>query len=198
MPATNPRPYHQVARAAATQETKGRIVTAFREALLARWMDEITLDNVATAAGTTRQTVIRLFGGKDGLLVAVAETMKDEIEAVRSVPPGATPRAAAHALVQDYEVSGDIIIRLLAQEERHPVLTSLLIIGRRAHRDWVIETFAPLLARLKRGERERRVTQLVAVTDVYVWKLLRRDFKHASLEVETLIAGMLGKLVQEE
>jgi AcrR family transcriptional regulator len=73
------RPYHQTARAAATQDTQHRIVAVFRAALVTRWMDEIRLDDVASEAGTTRQTVIRLFGSKDGLLVAVANAMKDEI-----------------------------------------------------------------------------------------------------------------------
>lgn len=193
-----PRPYRQVARAAATQDTQQRIVAAFRAALIARWMDEITLDDVASEAGTTRQTVIRMFGGKEGLLVAVAETMKDEIELSRFVAPGAAPRAVARALVADYELSGDIIMRLLAQEERHPVLSSLLAIGRHAHREWNAATFGPALAHLKRADRERRITQLVAITDVYVWKLLRRDLGCNAAETTTLIAGMLGKLLQEK
>jgi AcrR family transcriptional regulator len=191
------RPYRQTTRAAATQETQRRIVAAFREALLARWMDEITLDHVAAEAGTTRQTVIRMFGGKDGLLIAVANAMKDEIQRVRSVPPGADPHAAARALVRDYETSGDIIMRILAQEERHAALTALLDIGRKWHRHWVEQTFAPTLAALPRGERAGRTTQLVAVTDVYVWKLLRRDFRHSAAEVEVLIAGILQKLLEE-
>jgi AcrR family transcriptional regulator len=184
------RPYRQVARAVATQDTQRRIVAAFREALLLRWMDEITLDEVAAAAGTTRQTVIRMFGGKDGLLVAVANVMKDEIQLARAVPPGADPRAAARALVRDYETSGDIVIRILAQEQRHEALTALLNIGRKCHRQWAEE--------LPRGERTRRTTQLVAATDVYVWKLLRRDLRHSAAEVEALIAGMLSKLLKEE
>ncbi len=192
------RPYRQVARAVATQDTQRRIVAAFREALLLRWLDEITLDDVAASAGTTRQTVIRMFGGKEGLLVAVANVMKDEIQLARAVPPGADPRAAARALVRDYEISGDIVIRILAQEQRHEALTALLNIGRKCHRQWVEETFAPGLAKLPRGERTRRTTQLVAATDVYVWKLLRRDFRHGMAEVEALIAGMLSKLLKEE
>ncbi len=163
-----------------------------------RWMDEITLDDVAAAAGTTRQTVIRMFGGKEGLLVAVANVMKDEIQLARAVPPGTDPRAAARALVRDYENTGDIVIRILAQEERHEALTALLNIGRKCHRQWVEETFAPGLAKLPRGERTRRATQLVAATDVYVWKLLRRDFRYSAAEVEALIAGMLSKLLKEE
>jgi len=192
------RPYHQTARAAATQDTQRRIVAVFRAALRTRWMDEIRLDDVAAEAGTTRQTVIRLFGGKDGLLVAVANAMKDEIQLMRAVPPGADPRAAAQALVRDYETSGDVIVRILAQEERHAALTALLDVGRKWHRNWVEETFAPTLARLVPKERARRTTQLVAVTDVYVWKLLRRDFRHSATEVEGLIAGMLQKLLEEK
>ncbi|MGE0225237.1 MAG: TetR/AcrR family transcriptional regulator, partial [Acetobacteraceae bacterium] len=191
------RPYRQVARAAATQETQRRILAAFRVALRERWLDEITLDDVAAAAGTTRQTVIRMFGGKDGLIAAASDAMKNEITLLRAVQPGAPPAAVARALVADYEVTGDTVMRILAQEERHPPLTGILTLGRRWHRKWVEETFAPALERLAEPERGQNVDQLVAVTDVYVWKLLRRDFRHSAAEVEDLIAGMLNKLLKE-
>jgi AcrR family transcriptional regulator len=191
------RPYHQVARAAATQNVQRQIVAAFRAALMERWMDDITLDDIALAAGTTRQTVIRMFGGKEGLLGAVAEAMSDEILLARAIPPGASVESVVHALVANYDVTGDVTVRMLAQEERHPTLSVLLNLGRAGHRQWVAGTFAPALSRLSRAERARRETQLVAMTDVYVWKLLRRDFGHSAKEVETLIAGMLHKLLKE-
>ena len=100
MPHLATRAYHQIARAAATEDTRRRIVAAFRAALMERWMDDITLDDIAAAAGTTRQTVIRLFDGKEGLLVAVAETMKAGDRGSRASSRQArTPRAVAHALV---------------------------------------------------------------------------------------------------
>jgi hypothetical protein len=69
------------------------------------------------------------------------------------------------ALMQDYERTGDAIIRLLALEERVPSLQPLLARGRNSHRDWVEEMFlAPDL-----------VPELVVATDVYTWKRLRRD-----------------------
>lgn len=192
------RPYRQIARAAATLETRRRIVTAFSDALIAKWLDDITLDDVARAAGTTRQTLIRLFGGKEDLLRAVAETMKDEIETRRSVPPGASPRAVAHALVQDYEVAGDVVVRLLAQEQRHPDLTTLLNLGRSYHRAWVTATFAHRLRALAEPDRERRLTQLVVTTDVYVWRLLRRDMRMDVRAVTALVADMLETLLGKE
>ena len=62
------------------------------DAELVRRMDEVTLDVAAAAAGTTRQTAIRMFGGKEDLLRAVARRMAQEIAVRRTVPAGATPR----------------------------------------------------------------------------------------------------------
>ena len=193
MPAV-PRSYHQVARAAATQDMQRRIVDAFADALRMRWVDEITLDDIAATAGTTRQTVIRMFGGKEGLARAVADKMSGEIAIRRALPAGSGPRRAAHALVRDYEITGDVVIRVLAQESRHKVLTALLNVGRRLHREWVTNTFTHALP-AEGPAREALITQLVVATDVYTWKLLRRDFHHSAEEVETLIAEMITKLL---
>jgi hypothetical protein len=42
------------------------------------------------------------------------------------------------------------------------------------HRDWVRSTFAPVVA-----GREDLLDLLVVATDVYTWKLLRRDRGHS-------------------
>ncbi|MBS0558946.1 MAG: TetR/AcrR family transcriptional regulator [Proteobacteria bacterium] len=193
-----PRPYRQVARAAATEETRRRIVAAFADALRARWLDEITLDDVARTAGTTRQTVIRLCGGKEELLRAAAEVFKQEIDQRRAVPDGASPAAVAQAVTQDYEAMGDIVFRLLAQELRHPVLTPLLTVGRRSHRAWVEESLAAHLPQARGARRERLIAEAVAATDVYVWKLLRRDMGLSARAVAGAVAHMLESLLREE
>ena len=72
---------------------------------------------------------------------------------------------AVEAVVDDYETTGDAVVRLLALEERMPSLQPLLARGRKGHRDWVEAMFrAPGLT-----------PELVVATDVYTWKLLRRD-----------------------
>ena len=191
------RPYRQIARAAATDDTRRRIVEAFEAALRGRAIDAITLDQVATAAGTTRQTVIRLYGGKDGLLEAVSEKIAGEVRGRRALPDRATPAQAAHAAVKDYEVIGDFIVRLLAEEERHPALTRMLNVGRAWHRTWIGETFAHALP-ADPAAREARVTQCVVALDVYTWKLLRRDFHLSVKQAEALMAGMVASLLVEE
>lgn len=188
------RVYRQTARAAATEQLQQRIATAFYQLLLSRWIDEITLDEVAAQAGTTRQTVVRMFGGKEGLLEAVAGIVEAQSEPRLLLPHGASIQDALRALISHYEVVGDLVIRLLAQEERHPALRPILDLGRREHRAWVAKWFG---SGPKGVERERQITRLVVATDVYTWKLLRRDFGHSEKEVTVLMAGLLKQMMGE-
>ena len=187
------RPYRQTARAAAAESLRQRVATAFNDLLLSRWIDEITLDEVAASAGTTRQTVIRLFGGKDGLLEAVIDLVRAEAVPRTSMPAHVSARAALEALIAHYEAVGDMVVRFLAQEERHPALQPLLAQGRHEHRAWVAERFGSTQSSLSELERERQITRLFVATDIYTWKLLRRDFGKSQDEVLHLMVGMINK-----
>ena len=180
------RAYRQAARAEAAETTARRIVAAFRAALLADWLESITLDQVARAAGVSVQTVIRRFGGKDGLLQAVAAEMGQEVLGTRGAPRGDLAAAVAN-LCADYETTGDMILRLLAQEPRYPSLTPFLDLGRRGHRDWVAGVAEPWLERLSPQGAAAALDALVAAMDVYVWKLARRDWGRSPEEARALI-----------
>ncbi len=168
------RRYQQRARAQSAEATGRRIIDAFLARLMTHWYDEITLDRVAADAGVTVQTVVRRFGGKDGLLANAVQTLALPINARRAGPPGDVGRLVAN-LVADYEQTGDAVIRLLALEPRHPALKAVLDFGRREHRRWVSTAFAERLSALGPAARERAVDAFVVATDVYTWKLLRRD-----------------------
>jgi len=168
------RRYSQVARAQAAEDTARRIVDAFLARLMADWYDDITLDRVAADAGVTVQTVVRRFGGKDGLLASAVSVLAAQINAQRATPPGDVGRLVNN-LLSDYEERGDAVIRLLALEPRHPAVKAALDIGRGEHRRWVSAAFAEPLGALDPSAREPALDALVVVTDVYTWKLLRRD-----------------------
>lgn len=190
------RTYRQSARAAATQETRERILQATRDALLARWFDEVTLADVAGAAGVSVQTLVNHFGSKEGLLDGLVERFSSDIEDTRSIARPGDVRAAVAALLTDYEETGDAIWRTLALEERYPPLAHLLATGRAGHRAWVEDTFAPTLEVLDGPEREQRVTLLVAATDVYTWKLMRRDMGMSRDAVSAALRELLTNLTR--
>ena len=190
---SEPRPYRQVARAAATQALQDRIVDAFIAALNERWIADITLDDIAHAAGTTRQTVIRFFGSKEGLLSACPPRSAASVQSRRAFDGPATPRKVADAALADYEAIGDFVVRMLAQEQRFPELSAWLRIGRGHHRAWIAQVFAPELAAA--GPRsDRLLNELIVVYNIYTWKLLRRDFGLSVAETALHLADMTEKL----
>lgn len=194
--AARPRRYTQSVRAKATEATGQRIVDAFLALLMRQWFDEITLDRVAEDAGVTVQTVVRRFGGKHGLLAESVKTLAEQINARRASPAGDIGRMVRN-LVEDYEQTGDAVIRLLALEPRHPALRDVITFGRDEHRRWVAGVFAEPLAALGAAARNRALDALVVATDVYVWKLLRRDMGRSAAAATAIMKGLIRGTVAE-
>jgi AcrR family transcriptional regulator len=172
------RPYAQGARARSTEENGRRIVDAFINRLMKQWYDEITLDLVAEDSGVTVQTIVRRFGGKEGLLGQAVVILAAKINAQRAMPGGDID-GIVESLFADYEQTGDTVMRLLALEPRHPAIRIATDVGRREHRQWVTGVFGSRLGGLGATARQRAIDALIIATDVYAWKLLRRDMGRA-------------------
>jgi AcrR family transcriptional regulator len=170
-----PRRYEMRARSEAVAETRRRIVDATNALLRQRWYDEISLKDIAAEAGVAPQTIVNHFGTKDAIFAAVLEQEPEPEASTRLNAEPDDVEGAIELLVGDYEFAGDGIIRVLALEERIPALKPTLEWGRSVQRKWIEETFPSALAGLEGAARERHFELLVCATDVYTWKLLRRD-----------------------
>jgi AcrR family transcriptional regulator len=190
------RPYRMVARAASAAATGERILDAAVEVFWEQPGEQVSLDEVARRAGVTVQTVIRRFGGRDGLFAAAAERELERVRAQRDEAPAGDVAGAVRVLVDHYEALGDRALRLLAEEERVPGLRELADRGRAYHREWCARVFASALERLEGVERRRRLAQLVGVCDVYVWKLLRRDAGLSRRQTELALVELLEPMLE--
>jgi AcrR family transcriptional regulator len=190
-PVPQRRAYRLGARAKAAEAAADRMIEAFRARLSDSWFDEIRLEDIAADAGVSVPTVIRRFGGKEGLLESAYEQMGREIRARRSITPGDAAKAVK-VLVEDYEANGDLVIRSLAQEDRHPAVRRAADIGRAGRRAWLAEVFADALAGLPEAAARRRLDALVVATDVYVWKLVRRDMRRPLGELRALMESLVA------
>ena len=192
------RPYRMTARADAAQATADRILDAAIEVFWEQPTDQISLEQVARRAGVTKQTVLRRFESKDRLRAAAGERSIARARAEREdVEPGDLAGAVT-ALAAHYERVGDGVLRLLAEEERNAVLRELADQGREYHLRWCERLFAPALAALRGAERARRLAQLVAVCDVYTWKLLRRDRGLSRPQTEIALRELLQPLIGDQ
>jgi AcrR family transcriptional regulator len=190
-----PRAYVQHARAVSTRDKREVILVAATQQFLTRSYEEVTLVTVAEAAGVSRQTILNHFGSKEGLLEGVAQQITREREgAATGDASGAIGR-----LIDNYERMGDANVRMLAIEASVPVAARLLREGRSSHQRWLAETFADRLP-ARAADRSQLLAALHAATDVYVWKLLRRDLalsrRQTQKTIEHLVLGALSTPLQ--
>jgi AcrR family transcriptional regulator len=190
------RPYRMVARAASSVATGERILDAAVAAFWERPTDQVSLDDIARRACVSVQTVIRRFGGREGLVAAAIERESQRVQVERDPAAVTDARGAVSQLVTHYESMGDRVLAMLAEEVRNPALRDVAGPGRRLHRSWCESVFAATLANLAGETRERRLAQLVAVCDVYTWKLLRRDAGLTRQETELALQELLEPLLE--
>ena len=172
------RSYRMQARAVTVGRTRERILAVARDRFFQLPYDEVRLAEIAAAARVSQQTLLNHFSSKEGLLLAVVEFVKPEIEALRgAVAPGDVD-GAVRGLMRQYEALGDANVRLATVAERIPELARAVEFGRAHHAAWLEATFTDRLPGDPRARR-RAIAALYAVTDVGTWKLLRRDLGHS-------------------
>lgn len=185
-----------VARAKASTELRERILDSTERLVDRLASDRFSLEDVAGGAGTTVQTVLRHFGSKDGLLRATMGRAMDRVRDERMQAPIGDVPGAVRNLIEHYEDRGDMVLRWLAEEDRNPFMHEILDRGRAFHHQWVAHAFAPQLDRQTSAASRRRLAQLAAITDVYAWKVLRRDLLLSRAQTQAAIIELIKALEQ--
>jgi AcrR family transcriptional regulator len=186
------RRYRMKDRAAAAQFTADGILEVAIGLFTEKPFEEVTLDEVAARARVAKRTVLRRFESKDRLFVSAMSRAADQMIRLRDAAPVGDTAGAVANVVAQYEQWGRNRLRLLSQEDRIEVVAEHVRGGRAYHRAWVEHTFAPQLAGLRGSARQRRIAALVAITDVYTWKLLRLDLGLSREETERTLVEMVG------
>jgi AcrR family transcriptional regulator len=193
---TATRTYRMQARAAAVEEATERILDAAEKLFWENPARPVGLAAVAERAGVSVHSVIRRFGGQEGVLgAAVERAARRAIEQRNDADPRDLD-AVVKALVDHYEQLGDRVLAMLAAEQAVPSIREMADLGRRLHVDWCKRMFEGALARQRGGaDRRRLLAQLVAICDVYTWMLLRRQRGLSRSETERALIEMLAPLV---
>ena len=192
------RPYRMVARAEAAEATRVRVLEAAHRQFAEEPYEQVALGDIARHAGVTVQTVLRRFQSKERLFAAVAAWRAASITRERDVVAAGDLTGAIRTLVDSYEHWGDEVLRLLAEERRSPMIHEITESGRGYHHAWVRRVFTPLLRDLPAREVERRVAELIVVTDIYTWKVLRQDLHLDRDDVETVIRDLANRTLQAD
>ena len=182
------RSYTMTARAEAAERTRVRILDAAIDLATTRLLADVSLDDIAAGAGVSVQTVLRRFGSRAALVEAAFERVASGIEEERRTPVGDVD-TAVRVIVDHYELRGQGVVMMLAQETTEESIRFVVGRGRAMHRHWVEDAFAPTT------DDEALLDLLVVATDVYTWKQLRLDrgLDRATTErrIRALVAALL-------
>jgi AcrR family transcriptional regulator len=189
------RRYTMTTRAAAAERTRLRILDATIALAETRLVSQISLEDIATEAGVSVQTLLRHFGSRAGLVDAARAHALGVVAEERRTPVGDVD-AAVRVVLQHYEQRGDAVLLMLTQEHADAPTREVTDSGRAFHRSWVEEVFAPLLPP-EAAAREEAVDLLVVATDVYTWKLLRRDRGLGTAATERRVRALVRAVLKE-
>jgi AcrR family transcriptional regulator len=191
------RPYTQVKRAAASERTRTALLDAAEAVFLAGEWEPSSLEGIAARAGTTKQTLLRHFGSKAGLLEAGMERGLARVGEQRLAAPTDDIDGAVANLLEHYAERGEEALRIAAMPLEGPAAE----VGRRArglHHEWVDHAFGAWLARAAEPRRTRLRAALIALCDVHTWQLLTRDLGLPRSEVHATLALSIRRLLEED
>lgn len=191
------RPYQMTNRAVSAAETTRRILISTVDEFWASPTPDLRLEAIAGRAKVTVQTILRQFGSKENLLLEATKFENERVQSLRNPEVALDLESAVHQLVTHYEIMGDRVLRMLAEEFQLPSLAQIVETGRKLHRKWCRDVFASTLNTLPNTRRNIRLAQLVAICDVYTWKLLRRDSGLSRKATEQALVEILKPLIEE-
>jgi AcrR family transcriptional regulator len=188
------RTYTKVARAEAEEQTRAALIAAADEAFLSGPWERASLESIAQSAGLTKQTLLRHFGSKDGLLeqtlrLAMGQVEKQRLSAPMDDIPGAVDNLRDH-----YEERGGRAMRSTNLDVGGP-LAELAQISRQFHYDWIEHAFGRWLAPASSAERARLRGALIAICDVQSWWILAHDLGLSRAEVRATLILCIRRLL---
>lgn len=192
------RRYRQVARAQAQRRTRDALIAAAQGEFFAGRWEQASLEAIAASARVTKQTLLRHFGSKDGLLERALERGFDEVREQRFNAPSGDVAGAVENLLEHYERWGERALLIGAVDGLGEVATGLGRRARQLHYEWVEHAFGWSLERLSAKDRGRRQAALIALCDVHTWWLFSHDLELPRAEVRATLIDAIERLIPEE
>lgn len=192
------RPYKQVARAQAQERTRDALLDAAVDEFYGDRWQQTSLETLAGKAGVTKQTLLRHFGSKDGLLLqALIRSASQVFDQRWSVTPGNLEDAVEN-LLDHYEAWGERSRRIGAWQGGPAMLAQLSRMARQIHYDWVDHVFGSWLEPLSGPVRARRRATLIALCDVQTWWIFAHDLGLARAEIAATLSETLTAVLASD
>jgi len=192
------RSYTQVARAKSQEHTRDALLEAAGDAFFAGRWEQASLAEIALAAGVTKQTLLRHFGSKRGLLEQSLQRGFNQVRDQRWAAPTDDLAGAVDNLLDHYDQVGEQSMVIGSGGGGSKAVADLGRAARQLHYDWVEHAFGAWLDRLYPKARARCRAALIALCDVQVWWLWSHDLGMPRSEVRATLIQTIERLLEEK
>lgn len=190
------RPYRQTARAERQDRTRDALLDAADTAFFLGQWEQISLTEMAAAASVTKQTLLRHFGSKEGLLEQAAARGLQRVRDQRWSAPTRDLPGAVDNLLDHYEEVGERAMKIPAGNGGGAAMAEIGRGARQLHYDWVEHAFGAWLNQRQGKARARDRAALIALCDVHTWWLLSHDLALPRPEVRATLIRAIGSLLE--
>ncbi|HEY5286611.1 MAG TPA: TetR family transcriptional regulator [Solirubrobacteraceae bacterium] len=192
------REYKQVERAKAQERTREALIEAATDEFFeGNWL-KTSLDSLSHRAGVTRQTLLRHFGSKDGLLMQSLMRGATQVRDQRWSTPTTDISGAVENVIDHYEEWGERSVRIGAWQRGPTVLALFANAARQIHYDWVEHAFAGWLDKFDDDKRAERQAILVVLCDVQSWWILSNDLGLPRRKVHAILTDQIERALEEK
>ena len=182
-------------RAASVAETGDRVLDAAFAIWAEMSFDRIRLEALAERAQVTVPTIVRRYGGKAGVILALVEREVAELALARGADAGAPTSRVISELVDFYQGYGAMILKMYAEAPLVTGLPELAQTARAAHLAWCRTTFGARLPSADPVTTARRMAQVTAVCDATTWRILSADAGLTPSQVRVALIELLEPLL---
>ncbi|MGB4838816.1 MAG: TetR/AcrR family transcriptional regulator [Saprospiraceae bacterium] len=158
-------------------------------------INDITLEMIAEHSGLTIRTLLRKFGTKENLFEACLAYDAAHVKKKRNMARKGDIGHIVSTLIENYEEMGDASIRTIFLEPDMEIARKIGQTGRETHRAWCAQVFEPFLPEQNANSYDMDLTTFITATEVYLWKLLRRDLGKSKEETIAIFTNLLRGLV---
>lgn len=178
------------------EETKLEIIKALGNLWGQHSIIDITLEMVAEEAGVTTRTILRKFGSREGLMEASLAFDPAGISANRNEARVGDVDHILQTLLDNYEKIGEAALRTIFLESELEIARKIGARGRFIHKQWCERVFEPFLPDKDTAAYEIQLASFIATTEIYLWKLLRKDLKFSRKKTFSVFKNMVEGVIQ--
>lgn len=176
--------------------TRQRLTSAVRAMMRDFWLEDLSIQQIATQAAVSVPSIYRHFGSREALISAALEESMLVSQSFPEAPQQLSLSSILDPLANYYEQNGVLLLKIKYQQERHAGMSAQWRAIQKQHQQWIWDHFHMYLYALSSQRQASLEHELVSLTAVDFWAGFRWEQNLSQVELSESWQRILRALLQ--